>query len=202
MKPIVVLVITIGLLIGLIVFLLRYSKKKSRQKNELYKSLGLKLNLTYSESKHFLIMIPHLNGKWRDHYVEIYEKIVGSGKSQAVYTNIRFSKSPHNFQFRIGKEHFFSKAGKKMGFKDIEFDNFELDKKFLFKSKDESQFRSIMDYKLLHDLEEIVGCFRGDIYNQKGVMTYTMAGVANKPERIDELEKILQFMGKLMEQGR
>ena len=202
MGPIVAVIVAFSLLIGLTVWLIRYGRKKNRKKNELYKNLGLKLGLQYTESKHFFVMIPHLGGRWRNHNVEVYEKIVGSGKNQTVYTNIRFSNSPHNFQFRIGKEHFFSKIGKKMGFKDIEFDNFELDKKFLFKSKDESEFRILMDYKLLHDLQGIEHCIKGNIQNDRNVLSYSMVGAITKAEKMEELEKVLGFMGKLMEKSR
>lgn len=143
-------------------------------------------------------MIPHLSGKWKEHYVEIYERIVGSGKNQTVYTQIKFSNSPHNFQFRIGKEHFFSKIGKAIGFKDIEFDDLEMDKKFLFKSKDEDRFRTLMNYKILHDLQGVEKAITGNIENKDGVLMYTLVGVLNKQEKVDDLEKVLKFMGKLM----
>lgn len=199
MVPVLTAIVAFSMIIGLIVFIIRYQVKKNRQKNDLYKELGLRLNLTYTEQKHFFIRIPHLSGNWQNHHVEIYERIVGSGKNQTVYTNIQFNRSPHNFEFRIGKEYFFSKIGKKIGFKDIEFDDLDLDKTFLFKSKEEDRFRTLMDYRILHDLQGVASSMRGSIKNQNGLLTYTFVGVANKPEKIAELEKILRFMGKLMD---
>ena len=185
-------------LIGGIVLLFRWAIRKSKKKNEMYRAFGLKLDMVYTESRHMMVKVPHLSGTRNGLPLEIYEYIVGSGKNQTVYTAIRYSQSPHDFQFRIGRENFFTKVGKKMGFKDIEFDNFELDKKFLFKSKDEEQFRALMDYKLLHDLEGIVKSIRGTIENKNGLLTYTMAGNASKPERFDELEEVLSFMDKIV----
>lgn len=194
----VVLFGALALFIGVIVWAIRYARKQSKKKNDMYRALGLKLDMNYSETKHMLVKVPHLSGTRNDRLFEIYEYIVGSGKNQTVYTAIRYHKSPHNFQFRIGKENFFTKVGKKMGFKDIEFDNMELDKTFLFKSKDEDQFRSIMDYKLLHDLEGIEKSIRGTIENKDGLLTYTVVGATNKQERFDDLENVMSFMDKLV----
>lgn len=193
-----ILISVFVVLIGGLVLIIRWSIRKNKKKNEMYRALGLKLDMTYTESRHMMVKVPHLSGTRNGLPLEIYEYIVGSGKNQTVYTAIRYSQSPHDFQFRIGKENFFTRVGKKVGFKDIEFDNFELDKKFLFKSKDEDQFRAIMDYKLLHDLEGVVNSMRGTIENKNGALTYTMAGNASKPERFAELEEVLGFMDKIV----
>ncbi len=163
----------------------------------MYKELALRLNLEYSEIKHSFIKIPHLVGNWKKNQIEIYERIVGAGKNQTIYTHAKFYNSPHNFQFRIGKEHFFSKMGKVIGFKDIEFDNLELDKKFLFKSKDEGQFRTVMNYKVLHDLEGIEKSLAGHIENKDGILMYTVVGTMNSKEKIAAFEKVLMFMSRL-----
>ncbi len=195
----VILFGALALFVLVIIWAVRYARKQSKKKNDMYRALGLKLDMNYSETKHMLVKVPHLSGTRNERLFEIYEHIVGSGKNQTVYTNIRYHQSPHNFQFRIGKENFFTKVGKKMGFKDIEFDNMELDKKFLFKSKDEEQFRTLMDYKLLHDLEGIVPSIRGTIENKDGLLTYTVVGATNKQERFEELENVMRFMDKIIE---
>ena len=197
MMPVVVIIVSFSVVIGLIVFIFRYTRQKNKEKNKLYNDLALRLNLEYTESKNFLVMLPHVSGQLNGSYVEIYEKIVGSGKNQTVYTNVHFHNSPHSFQFRIGKEHFFSKMGKKLGFNDIEFDNLELDKKILFKSMDEEQFRRLMDYKLLYALEGIADGLRGTIYNDNNLLTYSFAGVVNKTDKMTQLENVIKFMGSL-----
>lgn len=185
-----------GGLIALIVVLVRYGKKKNKQKLERYRDLGLKLGLEYSESKHFFIMVPHLGGTRKGKRVEIFEQIVGSDKNQQVYSNVKIYNS-HNFQFKIGKEHLFSKMGKALGLKDIEFDNFELDKKFLFKSKDEGQFRTLMDYQILQDLMQIESDIVGTIHNDAGVLSYSVLGDAGNDERMRRLVSVFHFMEKL-----
>ena len=198
MGPIIAIVVFFIFVIGIIVFAIKYGKKKNKEKNDRYQDLGRRLNLEFVETKHLFVKIPYLSGNWKNQYVEIYEKIVGSGKNQTIYTYIVIHKSPHNYQFKIGKENFFTKVGKKMGFKDIEFDNLELDKKILFKSKDESQFKTLMDYKKLHDLEGVADSIRGTIQNKDGQLTYVMVGAIHKAERMEELEKVLYFMETLV----
>ena len=199
MESILGLLVFIAIMILLIVLLFRYSRKKHREKNELFKDLANRLQLNYSEKKQRFMILPKLEGFWRDKELLIYEKVVGSGKNQTILTIVEFPTSPYDFNFKIGKEHFFSKVGKKLGFKDIEFDNFELDKKFLFKSKDEDQFKSMMNYKLLYELSGIETSMVGRIENVDRKLTYTITGVANKPEKMANLESVLGFLVKLME---
>lgn len=201
MLPFLILFLFLGLMVAIVVWAIRYSRRKNREKNARYQEFGLRHNLTYSEQPYMFIKLPYLAGKIGDHTLDIYEKVVGSGKHQTYYTVINFSNSPHNFQFRIGKEHFFSKIGKKMGFQDIEFDNHELDKLFLFKSDNEDQFRSIMNYKILHDLEGIAPKIKGGIQNENGNLNYTQLGVLSKPEQFEDIEAILKFMTKLVQKS-
>lgn len=196
--PILIILAFFLFLIGIIVWAIRYGRRKNKEKNQRYRDFALRLNLVYNEKPHLFVKLPVLTGTFRNHSIKLYEKVIGSGKNQTFYTIIEFPGSSHNFQFRIGKEHFFSKIGKKIGFKDIEFDQFELDKKFLFKSKDEAQFRALMNYKILHELEAITEHLKGSIEHADGVLSYTQVGVLSKPEHFEGLEKVLHFMEQLM----
>lgn len=200
-EPILIVVAFFLFLIGIIVWAVRYGRRKNREKNEQYQTFALRLGLTYSERKHLFIKLPTLSGKYSNKDVEVYEKIQGAGKNQTVFTIIQLKNTPHNFQFRIGKEHFFSKIGKKMGFHDIEFDNHELDKKFLFKSKDEDQFRSLMNYKVIYELEGIESKFKGSLMHDNHTLTYTQLGVLTKPVQFDDLEDVLKFLVTLSEKS-
>lgn len=201
MIPFLLVFLFVGLMTFLVVWVLRYGGKKNAEKNARFKEFGLSHKLTYSEKPYMFVKLPFLTGKIGDHTVDIYEKVVGSGKHQSYYTEINFSNSPHNFQFRIGKEHFFSKVGKKIGFKDIEFDHYELDKQFLFKSDNEGLFRALMNYKVLHDLEGLIPKFKGAIQHQNGMLNYSQLGVLSKPEQFEDLELILTFMTKLIQKS-
>lgn len=198
MGPILIIVLFFGGLTGLIVWLIRYGRKKNHLKNEKFRDLALRLNLTYTERPHMFVKIPFLSGTWKNHQIEIYENVVGSGKNQAFFTNIRFVNSPYQFDFRIVKEHLFSKMGKKLGINDIEFDNVELDKIYIFKSKDEASFRTIMDYNIQQRLLELAPKFKGTIRNENGNLTFVQAGVVSKPQHFEALEETLMFMESLM----
>lgn len=196
--PILIIAAFFLFLIGIVVWAIRYGRRKNKEKNQRYRDFALRLNLAYNEKPHLFVKLPVLSGTFRNHPIELYEKVKGSGKNQTFYTIVELQGSLHNFQFRIGKEHFFSKIGKKFGFKDIEFDQFELDKKFLFKSKDEEQFRALMNYKILHELEGIADHLKGSIEHIDGVLSYTQVGVLSKPEQFDGIEKVIHFMEQLM----
>lgn len=196
--PILIILAFFLFLIGIIVWAIRYGRKKNKEKNQRYRDFALRLNLEYNERPHLFVKLPVLTGTFRNHPIKLCEKVIGSGKNQTFYTIIEFTGSSHDFQFRIGKEHFFSKIGKKIGFKDIEFDQFELDKKFLFKSKDEDQFRALMNYKILHALEAIDEHLKGSIEHVDDVLSYTQVGVLSKPEHFEGLEKVMYFMEQLM----
>lgn len=199
MESILGLLAFIAIMILLIVLLFRYTRKKHREKNELFKDLANRLQLNYTEKTQRFMILPRLEGFWRDKELLIYEKVVGSGKNQTIFTVVEFPTSPYDFNFKIGKEHFFSKVGKKLGFKDIEFDNFELDQKFLFKAKEEDQFKSMMNYKLLHELSGIEASLVGNIENIDRKLSYTITGIVNKPDKMAKLESVMGFLVKLME---
>lgn len=198
-------VILIGFFVGmilLVVFFIRYGKKKSQKKVEWYQRWGLKLNLNHSQTKHFFTKLNVLSGNLDGNPIMIFEKIVGSGKHQTVYTIASFSPSPFDFDFRIGKEGFLSKVGKSFGVKDIEFDNVEFDKKFLLKAKEENRFRSLMDYRMQQGLSEIENELRGSITNNNGQFEYTMVGAFTKEERLEEFDRVLQYMRALIKNKR
>lgn len=113
-----------------IIVIARYAGKVNQRKIERFQALALKMNLKHENRKpNFLSAnLNYLTGFVRQYPIEIYEKIIGSGKNSHLYTCISIKNTSLNYNFSIGKEHFFSKIGKTFGFKDIEFDNPEFDK--------------------------------------------------------------------------
>ena len=117
-------------LIGAIVWLIKFGKKINARKRLLFVEYAQKKGLTHSSTKHFLHTLNTIDGTMNDCHFQIYEQIEGSGKHQHVVAYIKFYNSPLNFDFKISKEHLFSKAGKMFGKQDIQMGNEEFDNLF------------------------------------------------------------------------
>lgn len=172
------------------------------RKGELYQSFATEKGYEYYQTSRLLQLRPVIKGKHSDLSFEIYEEVVGYGKSKRTYTLIKFFNSPFDFEFKIGKEHFFSKMGKIFGFRDIEFRNEKFDSTFLLKSKDEEKFRAIMSDGFQSKLLLIADDLKGTIDNQNGELKYISQQEILKEERIKELDRVLSFMIEFITQRR
>ncbi len=197
MEGIIAISVLVGL-IALIVVLIRYSRKLNKRKIVWYQNWALKIGLQHELKKYMLTKLNVLSGDLENCPVVIYEKIVGSGKNQTLYTFIEFSPTPFDFDFTIGKEGFFSKVGKSFGAKDIEFGDEEFDKTFLLKSKEEGKFRSLIDFRMQQELREIETSLAGTIASANGGFTYSIMGGFTKEEKIADFENVLNFMRLLI----
>jgi hypothetical protein len=192
-----------GILIAIIVFSIRFVKKQNNRKIELFQQWGLRLNLKHEHKKQLLAKLNSLSGELDGKPVIIYEHIVGSGKNQVLYTTVTFAPNPFDFDFKIGKEGFFSKVGKSFGSKDIEFGDEEFDKKFLLKCKDEEdRFRSLMDVRMQGALSSIEKQLKGNIMSTNAGLTYSLVGGFNKQAKLEEFEKVMTFMRDLIKNQR
>ncbi|MEO9532944.1 MAG: hypothetical protein ABJG68_15430 [Crocinitomicaceae bacterium] len=183
----------LAFIVALIVWVVKYTKKVNARKRQFFQDLGNKHNLQHLETKRSLTRLNSLSGKIKDMDVQIYEHIVGSGKSQQILTTVQLTPSPFDFEFRIGKEHFFSKTGKLLGMKDIEMGDEEFDKIFLLKSKEEDKFRAVLTYDVQQRLKSISSDLTGSIYGNLGNLSYS-AGVVAKEAQFKQLEKVFDFM--------
>ncbi|NOQ70926.1 MAG: hypothetical protein GQ574_02930 [Crocinitomix sp.] len=200
---IVILVGFFALLIGIIVFAVRFVKKQNNKKIELFQQWALRLNLQHEHKKQLLAKLNMLSGELDGVPVVIYEHIVGSGKNQVLYTTVTFAPNPFDFDFKIGKEGFFSKVGKSFGSKDIEFGDEEFDKKFLLKCKDEEgRFRNLMDFRMQQELRNIEKQLKGAIQSSNAGFTYSLAGGFNKQAKLEEFERVIGFMRALIKNLR
>ncbi|MDG1914288.1 MAG: hypothetical protein P8I55_06830 [Crocinitomix sp.] len=192
-----------ALLIGIIVLSVRFVKKQNKKKIELFQQWGLRLNLHHENKKQLLAKLNTLSGELDGKPVVIYEHIVGSGKNQVLYTTVTFAPNPFDFDFKIGKEGFFTKVGKSFGAKDIEFGDEEFDKKFLLKCKDqEDRFRSLMDFRMQGALTNIEKQLKGNISSTNAGFTYSLVGGFNKQTKLEEFEKVMTFMRDLIKNQR
>ena len=183
----------LAFIVALIVWVIKYTKKVNARKRQFFQDLGNKHNLQHLETKRSFTRLNSLSGKIKDMDVQVYEHIVGSGKSQQIFTTIQLTPSPFDFEFRIGKEHFFSKTGKLLGMKDIEMGDEEFDKIFLLKSKEEDKFRAVLTYDVQQRLKTISSDLTGSIYGNLGNLSYS-AGVVAKEAQFKQLEKVFDFM--------
>ena len=116
----VILFAFIGGLVALIVWAVKYGKKVNARKLKWYQEFATKHGLEHTTHKHFFNVLNSVNGTFHDCTFQFYEEVKGSGKHQQFFAHIKFYNSPLNFDFKIGKEHLFSKAGKLLGMKDIQ----------------------------------------------------------------------------------
>ncbi|UKN00482.1 hypothetical protein K6119_12145 [Paracrocinitomix mangrovi] len=189
--------IGLSVLLVFIMFMIMYARRRNQNKAELFKAFAESKGLEYGQSTQFLYMTPQLTGSVGDLTIRIDEKIIGKGKSKKVYTQIIFSDSPIKVDFKIGKETFFSKAGKIFGFKDIEFQDHQFDKTFLIKSSDESSFKAFLDYKKQALLSKNQHDLNGTLQCESGVFSYVSRMEIQKPSQITQLDHILELMLEL-----
>ena len=199
---IVILVGALGLFIGIIVWAVKYSKKVNKRKAAYFQDFAAKNNLTYSTSKYFLVLLNEVNGDLDGCQFQIYEKMVSSGKSKQVVTTIQFSNTPLHFDFKIGKEHLFSKTGKMLGLKDIEFRDEKFDKTFLMKSKSEDEFRALMNFENQAKLLAIEKDLKASIHCANGQLTYSYYGPLANEKVFASCEKVIDFMRTLLKSKR
>lgn len=201
MEGIIAIVVLAGLIV-LFVVLIRYSQRINKRKIVWYQNWAIRLDLKHELVKYLFAKLNVLSGEIENCPVSIYEKIIGSGKNSSLHTFIEFSPNPFDYDFSIAKEGFFSKVGKSLGAKDIEFNDHEFDKTFLLKSKEENKFRALMDYRMQQALREIESDLTGHIISNNKVFTYSIMGGFTKEEKIADFEKILSFMRQLIRNRR
>lgn len=199
---ILLLIVSLGAFIGIIVWAVKYTKKVNKRKAEMFERFATENNLNYSSSKHMLVLLNEVNGDLDGCQFQLFEKMVSSGKSKQVVTTVQFSNTPFTFDFKIGKEHLFSKTGKMLGFKDIEFRDEQFDKKFLLKSKSEDEFRALMSHEMQARLMEIEKDLKASIRCENGHLTYSYMGPLANEKLFGTCENVINFMRHLIRAKR
>lgn len=191
-----VLVIILLLFITLIAF--GVVKKRNAKKEIIFKALGSSLNLEFYKTKSFFEGTKfQLKGTYQESPIEVFETSKGSGKHKVRYTNLKLACPDFGFNFSIGKENFLTRIGKWIGFKDIEFQNSQLDRFFLFKSKDEGKFRALMNHDILAELSRVKSSLKGAIkYDTEGLI-YAMPVELVDNLKKNDFENILPLMKKI-----
>ncbi|MBD3637990.1 MAG: hypothetical protein HUJ25_11600 [Crocinitomicaceae bacterium] len=201
MEGIIAIVIGLGLLVAIIVWAVKYTKKINKRKERFYSEFAQKHGLQHSSSKYMMAMLNVVQGTYKGSPFTVFEKMEGSGKNKSVVTRASFENVPFDYDFKIGKEHIFSKAGKLLGMKDIEFGDEEFDKKFLIKSKDEEKFRAFFNYKLQGALKELKSDLASSIRVSDGTMTYMHYGPLPNEKTFRSFERVVDFMILLIDEA-
>lgn len=191
-----------GGLIAIIVWAIKYGKKVNARKQLLFEEFAQRKGLTHSTTKHFLNVLNTVDGTLNNCHFQLQEVIVGSGKHQHVMAHINFFNTPINFDFKIGKEHIFSKAGKMLGMQDVEIGDEEFDKRFLLKSKSENEFRDLITYEIQDELKRLDKDLKSSISQKDGVLSYSVHGGLVNEKIFKSTERVIEFMIKLMSKRR
>ena len=192
------LVVFFGGIIAIIIWAVKYGKKVNARKQLLYEEYAQKKGLTHSTKKHFFNTLNTIDGTLNGCHFQIYEQVEGSGKHQYVMAYIKFYNSPLNFDFKISKEHIFSKAGKMLGMQDIEMGDEAFDKLFLLKSKSENEFRDMMTYDIQEELKRLIKDIKAPIFQKDGVLMYAVHGGLVNENLFKSAELVIELMIKLM----
>ena len=194
MGPILIVVLFFLVLVGILVLTFRYAIKQNKKKTLIFTEFAKEHNLEYTFSKYMFATLNSVQGAYKGIHLNIYEKMVGSGKNRHVVTTATIANGNMTFDFSIGKEQFFSKTGKLLGFKDIEFGDAAFDKAFLLKSKSEDEFRSLMNYENQAKLTGIKDDLAGTIHCKDGMLSYSITGVLGYRKNREKFMNVLQFM--------
>ena len=199
---ILLLIGALAFFVGIIVWAVKHTKKVNKRKAAFFENFATINGLSYSTSKHILVLLNEVNGELDGCQFQLYEKMVSAGKNKQVMTTIQFSNTPFTFDFRIGKEHLFSKTGKLLGFKDIELRDEKFDKTFLLKSKSEDEFRALMNYEIQAKLMEIEKDLRASINCTNGQLIYSHMGPLANEKIFNSCEKVIDFTRLLIKSAR
>ncbi|OIQ31375.1 MAG: hypothetical protein BM555_05295 [Crocinitomix sp. MedPE-SWsnd] len=194
-------VILIGALIifvGLIVLLFRWVIGMNKRKVILHTAFAEKHGFSIETSKYLTAKLNTMVGQKDGINITIDERMVGSGKNQHVVTTLTLTPTSFDFDFKIGKEHIFSKMGKGLGFKDVEIGDEKFDKRFLLKSKDPDKLKMLVDYNIQADLKAIDADLKASIYGNGNIMTYALSQPMMKQKQLDSFEKVMELMLKLV----
>lgn len=197
-----VLIAFFVVLVLIVVFAVKFSKKTNTRKQNLFQDFAIRNGLNHSLSKQFLTQLNHIHGEFKGFSFRMSEKIVGSGKHQTVVLDVEIHNTGFDFEFKIGHEHFFSKAGKFFGKNDIQIGNTEIDERFLFKSDYENRFIDLMTYEIQNELKMIDKDLKAPILTKAGTLAYTLTGSVPNQVAFDSLEKVIDFMLKLISKRR
>lgn len=145
----------------------------------------------------------HITGKLDGRDFELKEEVVGNSQDPSVWTYLRFKETPFDFDFQITCESTLMKLAKSLGYEDVKIGNPDFDKKFVCHAKDTAKMKKLFDEKdqqhFLNRYDDIYGMFENKLAENK--FEYVHQGRINRPFQMEELERILQFMREIVENG-
>jgi len=181
-------------------FILGAQRKLESKKDIYYNRLKEEYQAEVLKNKSALLSgrTYHARGQYQGTGFSVFEERRKTGRNRSNFTIIRFP-SIGPVDFRIAKENFLTRMGKLIGFNDIEFNDYDIDRTFLFKSKDEKGFRTLMDHRRLNELAQRKESFDGALEGSGNYLQYVFRGQItdeNAYDNVQSLMKLLYEFGK------
>ncbi len=178
---ILTMLIIFGPFVLIIIWAVRYQKRLYKKAwdnvEELFNAHKIKITSTIPVKKTVMLQ---LTGQLNNNHVNVYNIVVGSGKSRQVYTKTEITLSGNSLpEFTIYKENIFSKLGEMLGHHDIKTGDEEFDKTFRLKSWKAEEARTLTVFNDLARIEFLAQkkYFVGNIEIKQGKLTITILGV-------------------------
>ena len=191
--------VILAVFLVVLLFVLGVRRKKYAKKDIHFGYLKeqYKFDLYKQNSGAFGPKVFSLKGSFEGTDVEVKEQVKRSYRNSVCYTHITLP-AHFDFEFLIGKENFISLMWRAVGFKDIEFNDHQLDREYLFKSNNEEAFRELINHDILNELNRIGSIFKGQLECKDGELTYSFRGEIISEEVRQNVEELLSFMIKIL----
>jgi hypothetical protein len=115
----------------------------------------------------------NLSGNWKGNNIQIVNEMEGVGKSRRMITKMFLATSKKTLpDFVLSKENFLTRAGEKLGIKDLKTGDAEFDKRFRLTSEFEEQ--AVLDYfddSLIGKLKQNEKLFFGEMISKSGTIS-------------------------------
>jgi hypothetical protein len=139
-----------------------------------------------------------LAGNWNGNNIRIVNEIVGAGKSRRVITKMVLTLTSKTVpDFVLSKENFLTRAGEKLGIKDIKTGDTAFDKVFRLTSEFEEQaVLGFFDDSLIQKLKQNEKLFMGEMVSKSGaisVMIHSLPGHKNMQPFFKTMFELMLF---------
>ena len=196
--------IVLGIFVLIVVLGFIWQRKIDTSKENVYIDFAHKYDLeilTADLRDHFM----HLTGEIDGLKFELKEEKSGSSQDSATWTYVRFLDCPIDFDFQISCENMLMQIFEKLtDYEDVNIGNEELDKKYVFHSKDAKKMERFLntfdEMKLLDLYDDIFGMIENK--TESRTFQYVHQGKFQFKNHMESLEKIISFMRQLLKKSR
>lgn len=189
-----IIIIVVLIVLGFVLYAIMTTKVTSHDEladnfSQLAALIGVKATLPKGENTY-----PSLKGAWKGHQLNCYmEQINTADKGQTHMVLELAVKSPKEKTLVISYEDFMSKIGKFFSGDDIQTGNENLDKKFIFKSNDETFAKKVLDLELQNSLISNVDLLKGHLELEESKLTWVSVFEISEDQQVQDFEKMLNL---------